>query len=155
MTSLGAEFQIRNAEWNDLPDVSAIESVVNTPIPWPRSWFEREIIRKETGFLIAEDRGNIAGYCVFWKTVPVSEILVIGVDAALRRRGVGQRLLAEVRDVLRKRGVEELHLELRTDNDVALAFYKKMGFHEVGLRKAYYRDGCDARLMTQILGETQ
>jgi [ribosomal protein S18]-alanine N-acetyltransferase len=41
-----------------------------------------------------------------------------------------------------------VHLEVRTDNDTALALYRSVGFTEVGVRKRYYRiSGADAYAM--------
>ena len=41
-----------------------------------------------------------------------------------------------------------VYLEVRTDNEAALALYRSLGFVSVGLRKRYYRvSGADAFTM--------
>ena len=41
-----------------------------------------------------------------------------------------------------------VHLEVRTDNDTAIALYRSVGFTEVGVRRRYYRiSGADAYTM--------
>jgi ribosomal protein S18 acetylase RimI-like enzyme len=39
-------------------------------------------------------------------------------------------------------------LEVRAGNDGALAFYRRFGFGQDGVRPGYYQDGADAVIMT-------
>jgi ribosomal-protein-alanine N-acetyltransferase len=69
----------------------------------------------------------------------------IGVDPAYQGQGIGRRMLAELLNFA-DRGV--VYLEVRTDNEAALALYRSMGFEQVGLRRRYYRvSGADAYTM--------
>jgi ribosomal-protein-alanine N-acetyltransferase len=69
----------------------------------------------------------------------------IGVDPAYQGQGIGRRMLAELLNFA-DRGV--VFLEVRTDNEAALALYRSMGFEQVGLRRRYYRvSGADAYTM--------
>lgn len=45
-----------------------------------------------------------------------------------RRRGIGARLVRHVLDAAEAEGVRAVHLEVRTDNLVATAFYRGLGF---------------------------
>ena len=48
--------------------------------------------------------------------------------------------------------VQNLTLEVRKSNEVAISFYKKNGFNEVAVRKNYYK-GEDGILMMKKIGE--
>ena len=47
---------------------------------------------------------------------------------------------AELIRELRNRGSNSLALEVRVSNEPAKALYESLGFHQVGLRKNYYRN---------------
>ena len=47
-------------------------------------------------------------------------------------------------------------LEVRTDNDTAIALYERHGFEQVGLRRRYYQpSGADAYTMVRPARRTQ
>jgi ribosomal-protein-alanine N-acetyltransferase len=67
------------------------------------------------------------------------------VDPAYQGRGIGRRLLSELLDFA-DGGV--VFLEVRTDNESAIALYRSVGFEQIGLRQRYYRiSGADAYTM--------
>lgn len=64
--------------------------------------------------------------------------------------GVGQQLMRELLGFIDSKEMAEqkqLLLEVRTDNARAACFYDKHGFEQIGFRKNYYPDGCDARVL--------
>ena len=67
-----------------------------------------------------------------------AEILTIVVDGARQGRGLGRVLLQTQLDALYVLGVSEVFLEVEAGNAAALALYAKLGFGQVGERKAYY-----------------
>ena len=76
-----------------------------------------------------------------------AEIHTIGVDPAYQRRGIGRELLRGLLAVA-DAAAATVFLEVRTDNDAAIALYVAEGFATVGLRRRYYRpSGADAYTM--------
>ena len=67
-----------------------------------------------------------------------AEILTIVVDAAAQGRGLGRLLLQTQLEVMAAQGIREVFLEVEAGNAAALALYKRLGFTQVGERKAYY-----------------
>jgi [ribosomal protein S18]-alanine N-acetyltransferase len=63
-----------------------------------------------------------------------AEILTLGVDPNLRRRGAGKALL----DGLLALEIKTLFLEVANSNEDAIKLYQQANFVQVGLRKAYY-----------------
>ena len=78
------------------------------------------------------------GFALSRAIVDEAELLLIAVDPASRRRGVGGALLRSVIAESRGRDVHRLHLEVRANNP-AVALYAAHGFVPAGVRRDYYR----------------
>ena len=70
---------------------------------------------------------------------------------ALRGQGIGRLLMAVCLEQCAAEGATQALLEVRADNDAALALYRACQFEPTGRRKRYYRDGGDAVVMTRAL----
>lgn len=136
--------------------------------PWPTVAFVRELAADHNHYVAArvsddaddplraasgrarDRRGDtLVGYggiSRLGRTPPFEyEIHTIGVDPAYQGRGIGRRMLNALLDIAADSVV---HLEVRTDNEPAIALYRSVGFTEVGVRKRYYRiSGADAYTM--------
>ena len=119
--------------------------------PWPTAAFVRELAATHNRYVAArtDADGTLIGYggiSRLGRTPPFEyEVHTIGVDPAYQGRGVGRRLLDEL---LNFAADAVVHLEVRTDNEAAIALYRSVGFEQIGLRKRYYRvSGADAYTM--------
>ncbi len=65
-----------------------------------------------------------------------------------RRRGLARQLLEHLRARAPEWGLAKIFLEVAARNAPALGLYEKLGFQRQGLRRAYYRDGDDAVMMS-------
>ena len=88
------------------------------------------------------------GFSLFRTIGDESELLLLGVAASHRRRGVGRKLLTDFLGCARCDGVARAHLEVREGNP-AISMYEKAGFSPVGRRRNYYR-GADGRRFDAI-----
>jgi len=95
-------------------------------------------------YLVWREAGVVVAYAVASVAGDVAELQRIAVDTRHRRTGLASRLLADVVRRARAEDVDRLLLEVRPDNDDALAFYAAQGFVELDRRRRYYRDGADA-----------
>ncbi len=104
-------------------------------------------------FLVACRGDRPLGYVVllFRRGGRSARLYSIAVAAEEAGQGVGSRLLAAAEDTARGRNAERLHLEVRTDNPVAIRFYRQKGYREVGTREDYYEDGMAALLFSRNL----
>lgn len=94
------------------------------------------------------DGPRIVGYAGFWYDGDDAELMTIGVDRTRQRRGIAARLLTKLIDEARRQGAARMLLEVRVDNDPALALYRRFGFERLGLRRRYYQpEGVDAYTM--------
>jgi [ribosomal protein S18]-alanine N-acetyltransferase len=117
--------------------------------PWPASAFLHEMSSRHNHYVAARTDDKLVGYAGIARLglLPPHEYEVhtIGVDPAYHGQGIGRLLLSALLDHAKK-GV--VYLEVRTDNAVAIALYRSVGFVEVGFRKRYYRvSGADAFTM--------
>ncbi|BAV42907.1 ribosomal protein S18-alanine N-acetyltransferase [Mycobacterium ulcerans] len=122
--------------------------------PWPEVAFERELASGRNHYVGARCADNLVGYAGVSRLGRVApfeyEIHTIGVDPAYQGRGIGRRLLDELL-AFADGGV--VFLEVRTDNEPAIALYRSVGFEQVGLRRRYYRvSGADAYTMRRDPG---
>jgi [ribosomal protein S18]-alanine N-acetyltransferase len=82
----------------------------------------------------------------------LGRLITIDVEAALRRRGVGHRLLEEIESQLRGAGATAVLLEVAVDNTAAQEFYVRHGFARTGRIPGYYLGRIDALAMEKPLG---
>ena len=99
-----------------------------------------------TNWYIYEENNKIIGFINYDVIYEKSEIEYIYVDKKYRNKNLGTELLNMMFQNLEKRNVENVTLEVRSDNKIAINFYKKNGFKEVSIRKNYYKNK-DAILM--------
>ena len=118
--------------------------------PWPEDAFVREVATSHNRYVAARVDGTLVGYAGIsrlGRTPPFEfEIHTIGVDPDYQRHGIGRGMMSRLLDFAGPESV--VYLEVRTDNEAALALYCSLGFVSVGLRKRYYRvSGADAFTM--------
>ncbi|MFZ0521802.1 MAG: N-acetyltransferase [Candidatus Acidiferrales bacterium] len=101
--------------------------------------------------VVAEADGAIAGFCISARQGERGYIVTIDVLPQFRRLHVGTALLEEIERRLAANGVREVALETATDNDSAVAFWKKHGYRSRGVREGYYPNGRDAFSMVKSL----
>lgn len=118
--------------------------------PWNAQAFAAEL---ELGYhyLAARLAGVLVGYAglALLGRPPYleAEVHTIGVDPGHQRHGTGRRLL---RALLAHADAHAAptYLEVRTDNEPAIALYRGEGFQVLGIRRRYYQpSGADAYTM--------
>lgn len=144
-------FAIRRMLPADLPQVMLIELSTFT-MPWSESTFRGLLRRKDSDLIVADMKGNIVGYAVFWAVMDQGELGNVAVDDEKRGNGIGSKLIEAVLDCAHERGVREIFLEVRKANVGAQDLYKRFGFSEVGRRKNYYLEPLeDALVMKKVI----
>jgi ribosomal-protein-alanine N-acetyltransferase len=99
-----------------------------------------EVAPETVGFIVAEaGRGG------------VGHIITIDVLPAVRRFGVGSRLLTAAEDRLRAAHCHGVFLETAVDNKPALSFYKRHRYFVLKTVPRYYSNGLDAFVLQKDL----
>jgi ribosomal-protein-alanine N-acetyltransferase len=78
-------------------------------------------------------------------------MLTVAVVPERRQQGLGEGLMAAAAEEARLRGATRLFLEVSTRNPAARGLYQRLGFAQVGRRKAYYANGDDALVLSKDL----
>jgi ribosomal-protein-alanine acetyltransferase len=121
----------------DLDDVVAL-AAAQQPQPWSRRIFEDELAADNRIYLVAEAIGQLAGFGGSMVVGDEAHVTNLLVDEALRRRGIGRRVMVELIVASVEVGARHLTLEVRSANDGARALYSGLGLAPVGVRPSYY-----------------
>jgi ribosomal-protein-alanine N-acetyltransferase len=65
-------------------------------------------------------------------------IITVNVAPSYRRKGIARKLLEEIEDIFKQKGISECHLEVREDNNAALKLYQSLGYQKIGKLERYY-----------------
>lgn len=82
-------------------------------------------------------------YSIIYDRMEIDNIIV---EPSHRGKGIGNKLMSYLVSIAIENRVENITLEVRVSNKVAINLYKKFNFREVAIRKYYYGDE-DAILM--------
>lgn len=121
----------------DLAAVAAVEAGAYS-YPWSRGNFIDSLAAGYIAELLHSADAGIVGYFVAMPGVDELHLLNITVAPAWQNRGHGSALLDAVQAHAAALGLGALWLEVRDSNHRARDLYRRRGFAEVGLRRAYY-----------------
>lgn len=127
--------------------VATLESLVMGSDAWSEALVADELPRADRVWWAAYEGEALAGYAGGWIVDGQVQILKVGVDPAMRRRGMARELLAHVAADARDLGASRCSLEVRAGNVGAQELYAALGFRSLGVRPRYYSDGEDAVIM--------
>jgi len=109
------------------------------PFPLPQSAaFVAANIASGNPHVVADDGNDIVGWCDIRRdTIPSyahDSTMGMGVRAASRGHGLGERLLRAALEMARAAGIERVSLSVYARNTAAKALYRKIGFVHEGTR---------------------
>jgi ribosomal protein S18 acetylase RimI-like enzyme len=141
-----SNLSIRPAAASDLEAIMDLERIAFSADRLSRRSLRAFIAHPQRPLVVALAEGRLAGYAlvVLRKGSRTARLYSIAVDRRLGRRGVGRALMAACEDYARARDRVWLRLEVRADNDAAIALYRGLGFREFGHYDDYYADGARA-----------
>lgn len=149
---------IRQAETADLEPMMAIETAAYPLDAWTDEQMRYELERmavdrwyavatSDLGLRDSAAADDVVGYVGLYLSAPDADIQTIAVSPRARGQRIGAALLAAATDHAWQIGCTRMFLEVRADNDAALALYRAAGFTRQGRRRRYYVDGGDAITM--------
>ena len=106
--------------------------------PWSAASIRYELTNPLSKWLVAVEGERVVGYVGSQTVLGESDVMNVAVAPDCRRKGIGNLLVEELTELLKKDGVYKLTLEVRVSNDPAIALYEKLGFQVLGRRPNYY-----------------
>lgn len=136
------EIRIRHASLKDIPAILEVQRQAPEAGRWSEEDYVGCLPAEDTLFLLAEEsgQGSVKAFLLGRLMADEMEVLNLVVLPALRRQGIGRRLLEDAIARGTAQGARQCWLELRASNQSALAFYRAQGFEESQRRPRYYRE---------------
>ncbi len=132
-----------------IPQVYALERVCFTA-PWDLSAYMGELRNPSAFYLVALQDHHLLGYGGMWVVETNAHVVTLAVRPECRRHGLGRRLMDGLLAEARRRGAEEVTLEVRAGNTPAQGLYASMGFLAVARRRGYYPDNSEDALVMRL-----
>jgi ribosomal-protein-alanine N-acetyltransferase len=133
-------WSVRPGTLDDLPQIAKLHGECFADA-WNTEFLGRLLAQPGAFSMVAADDGTPAGFVLARANAGEAEILSVAVRLSSRRRSLATALVQSVLDLASADGVAEVFLEVAAENAAARALYRRLGFREVGLRPAYYREG--------------
>lgn len=148
------EVLIRDMGPDDVRTVADVESR-SYAYPWSEGIF-RDCLRAGYYCCVAEIDAIVIGYAVMSTGAGEAHVLNLCVVEQYRFRGIGSRLLEHLLEFAKSLGVDDVFLEVRPSNTVAIRLYQARGFAQIGVRRGYYQAAGgreDAVVLRKVLGK--
>lgn len=129
-------------EADDVDRIMAVMAAAFDPA-WAEAWTRRQVsdalVLGNCHYALIGASGETAtGFYLSRTAYDEEELLLLAIDPAFQRRGIGRLLLAQFIGDAKARGAVRLLLEMRRGNP-AEALYRRAGFVPIGVRPNYYR----------------
>lgn len=152
--------RLRPMRWWDVVRLLPVERALFGDTAWSAEAFWSELAHPQTrSYLVAEtdeDRDDdardddarddgvggasaVLGYAGLMVSGADADVQTVAVAAAAQGRGTGALLLRALVAEAAARGATSLLLEVRADNDAAIALYTRHGFEQIAVRRRYYQ----------------
>ena len=155
--------RIRSATRDDVPKMMALERSAETAAHWgegqyavlfdtaalPRIVLVAEMT--DQNVVSTSNYEKFCGYIIALAASPEWELENVIVEPAMRRSGLGSKLLSALLVEARAQRCFRMFLEVRETNLAALKLYEKHGFHEAGRRPGYYGNPPEDAVIMQLL----
>lgn len=149
-----ASIVLRLARASDAPALAALSrDLIETGLAWryrPER-MARLVGDKACSVLVATHGAQQVGFAVMQFGDERAHLVLLAVQPAQRRRGLGRRMVEWLLASAQAAGMVSVHLELRERNREAQAFYRALGFSETLLVPGYYGAQEAALRMLRVL----
>lgn len=146
---------IRPLTGADVPRLVELERELFGAGAWSAAMLREELAAPGRWYVGLDDpaSGGLVAYAGLWFDGDAATVMTLGVARSAQRRGVGAALLDALVARARSLDAHALLLEVRVDNEAAIALYRRAGFEVLRRRRRYYQpEDVDAWTMRLDLG---
>ena len=148
------EHDIDLALASDAPRIATMSrDLIEHGLAW--RWTPPRILRMirdpATNVAVARGEAGVSGFALMQYKVDEAHLLLLGVDPAQQRRGIGRALMRWLETTALTAGIGLIHLEARTRNTSARAFYRELGYVEIRTMRSLYSNDEDGVRMAKDL----
>jgi ribosomal protein S18 acetylase RimI-like enzyme len=111
---------------------------------WTRERVLKAIHDRSTNVAVVQQEDHLLGFGIMQYGDQRAHLSLLGIELIHRRRGLATLLLAWLEKSAVVAGIERIQLEARSDNMIALAFYREQGYQQTGTIIGYYHGVVDA-----------
>jgi len=151
---------IPNVRLATAADASAIAQMsrefIEQGLGW--SWTPARVLNaihdRSTNVAVIHDHGAVLAFGIMQYGDEKAHLSLLSVRLAQRKRGLGALLLSWLEKCAVTAGIQRIQLEARSDNPVAIAFYRSQGYRLTGTVAGYYQGVVDAvRFEKKLMAE--
>ena len=144
--------RIRDYQARDFSSLCQLDQTCFPPaIAYDPEEIAAALVQPRTFCVVAEQDEQVVGFILLHYRRTVGNIITIDLHPEYRRRGLGSRFMEIAEQHLVQLGVRRMILEVATNNEAAITFYRARGFATQRLLPRYYQEGTDAYLMEKTL----
>lgn len=149
-----AAVAIRPSGPQDVDALVVLEEAAFTTDRLSRRSFRRFVSASTACLLVAENDGAVLGYglVLFRAGTALARLYSLAVAPAARGLGLARKLVKALEHAAYGHGCIVMRLEVRADNDEAIALYLSAGYRRFGRIVGYYEDGADALRFEKRVG---
>lgn len=118
---------------------------------WDYDTLKSELSSPFSNYFVAKQNNQIVGFAGIKFILDEAELMNIVTKKSERNKKIATQLLNYLIEFCKSNKKNLINLEVNAKNSIAINFYKKYNFKQIGLRKKYYNDVDDAILMTLYL----
>ncbi len=136
----------RRATRDDLDTILRLEETSFRSDRMKRESLRRLLASPTALFLVEEEDGVVLGYVLLLlrSASRRARLYSVAVDPDARRHGVGRGLVEAAEKAARELGLEEIRLEIRSDNEASKRLFSSRGYEPFRTIEDYYEDGMNA-----------
>lgn len=142
----GSPPSYRLAKKTDILQLVSLENLSFSYDQLTKKQFTKFISDEKNLILVLEIDKKIAGYSLvfFRKNSKKTRMYSLCIHPDFKGMGLGKKLMIEVFERLKRKKVESVKLEVKTNNIVGINLYESLGFQLEERIKGFYSDGEDA-----------
>ncbi|MBI2079003.1 MAG: GNAT family N-acetyltransferase [Euryarchaeota archaeon] len=133
-----SDYLVEPVRWADLQTVLRLAWRTTQPL-YPAPFFEAVARTQPEYFRVVRENttGKVRGFVIAARPPGLKDrLLLLAVEPGLVGQGLRRRLLETVQAVLRDEGIRSLEVGVPVADESALEFYRREGFHVVGVDPA-------------------